>query len=323
MSLECSNQSLTQNEVKIAALKKRAEFLQKTRSFFLDRSVLEVDTPAICKFPAIGCSIEVMHVITANESDPCRYLHPSPEFGMKRLLALGIGDIYQLSHVFRKGEFGPMHNPEFSMCEWYRIGWELDTFIEEVIEYVELFVGSKKRRFYTYEEAFQKYLNISSHKSSLDELSMLVHSRGCPSKLTRDEALDFLYSELEKELPKDEIVVVTDFPASKAALSEVYTSEEGFLVAKRFEIFYQGIELANGYKELTDPVEQKRRLEEEAYLYLQIHKQDLPIDTLFLRALEEGMPPCCGVACGFDRLAMLGSKLKNILAILPWHWEEA
>lgn len=323
MSLECNNPVISKDALKIAALRKRAEFMQKTRAFFLERSILEVDTPALCQFPSIGCSIEVMEAIVSQDINDRRYLHPSPEFGMKRLLALGIGDIYQLSHVFRRSEYGPMHNPEFSMCEWYRVGWEFAPFIEEVIEYVELFIGSKKRQYYTYEEAFLKYLHISSQKSSLHELCMVAKARGCSSTLTLDEVLDFLYSELEKELPSDKITVIVDFPAPKAALSEIYTTSEGFLVAKRFEIFYRGVELANGYKELTDPVEQEKRLEEESAHYLQLHNVDLPVDTLFLEALYRGMPPSCGVAVGFDRLVMLGSNVKNILCVLPWSWEEA
>lgn len=311
---------------KIAHLQKRAAFLHDARAFFHKRSVMEVDTPALCQFPAIDSAIQVIELANSSQDQKTpsqnRYLHTSPEYGMKRLLALGIGDIYQLSHVFRKDEIGQFHNPEFSMCEWYRMGWELKPFIEEVLEFIELFIGKKPREFLTYEKAFIKYLQVSSLES-FSILAEVANARGCSSILSHDEVLDFLFGELEKELPQDVIVVVTDFPPSKAALSEVCLSEDGNWVAKRFEIFYRGIELANGYQELTDPAEQKRRLQAEAKKYQEIHGKDLPVDHLFIEALEEGVPPCCGVACGFDRLVMLGLDLGDLFNILPWSWSEA
>jgi len=312
MSLECSS--------KILFLEKRAEYLRKVREFFFERSVLEVDTPVLCQFPPIDSAIEVMEVDTS--PGEIRYLHTSPEYGMKRLLAEGIGDIYQLSHVFRKKEVGSFHNPEFTMCEWYRMGTSMETLIEEVILFIELFIGHQKHQVLTYKEALQSYFQIDG-ESPLDKLQQVAKERGAFSLLDREEILDFLYSELEKNLPPDELVIIIDFPPSKAALSEVCRSQDGRFVARRFEIFYRGSEIANGYQELTDPIQQKKRLEEEAEKYLSRHGKKMPIDSLFMEALSKGIPPCSGVACGFDRLVMLGIGATSLSSILPWSWQEA
>ncbi len=273
---------------------------QQVRQFFEERNVLEVDCPALSPYATIDLYIDVMSV-----SD-CGYLHTSPEYGMKRLLADGSGDIYQMSHVFRKEEKGPLHNPEFTMIEWYRLQLSEAAFQNEVLDLIYLFIEKVPCQMLTYQEAYLKHTALDPFIASPSDFQDLASTNNL------DIATEsFLWSTLvEKHLQS--LTLIYDFPVAEAALAKI---ENG--VAKRFEIYSRGIELANGYHELTDPVELKYRLEFAEENRLKLGKQALPINPLFISALQKGLPECFGVAVGFDRLLMLQHNVPQISLILP------
>jgi lysyl-tRNA synthetase class 2 len=288
---------------------------QTVRAFFSERSVLEVDCPALSPASSIDLHIDVM---TLEEG----YLHTSPEYGMKQLLSLGSGDIFQMSHVFRRGEQGVLHNPEFTMVEWYREGFSFAEMVDETVEFIRLFLGKIPVRTYSYRAVFQTFLGIDPAQATVSDLLACAHKQDihlpadAPS-WDLDTLLQLLMSfAIEPHLGREELCVISYFPASQAALSQV-AMHEGRPAAERFEIYYRGIELANGYHELTNPAEQRKRLE-ESNAQRQAHgKTPLPIDETFLAALERGIPDCCGVAVGFDRLLMLRHGASSIHTILP------
>lgn len=256
------------------------------------------------------------------------YLHTSPEYGMKRLLSLGLGDIYQISHVFRAGEFGPLHNPEFTMAEWYRVGMTFTQLIEETLEFIHLFLGNMPTSYIRYRDALTHYAGIDYTDASCRELLACAekHAIDLPTDTDtwdKDTLLHLLVSFLvETHLGKDRLDVLYDFPSTQAALARTKELDDEH-VAMRFEIYYKGIELANGYHELTDPLEQKKRLDKELQARIAAGKNPLKIDERFLKALEAGMPDCCGVAVGFDRLMLLRHNKDTLRDVLPFTWENA
>jgi elongation factor P--(R)-beta-lysine ligase len=309
-------------ESKIAKLKDRALFLQKARSFFIERGLLEVDTPILSKTAPIDEHIEIMTVSLGE--DQTGYLHSSPEYAMKRLLSMGSGDIFQISHVFRQGEVGPLHNPEFTMAEWYRMNISFSSFIDETVEFIQLFLGPLPVKQLSYKDAFLLFTNIDpSSASALDLLNCATaHGLDLSSEADKDTLLHLLMGfVIEPNLGQGVITILTDYPASQAALAQI-EEKNGEKVAKRFEAYYQGIELANGYLELTDAKKQNHRLLEANQKRIQGGKASLPLDTHFLKALEKGIPPCCGVAVGFDRLLLLKNKSSSLEEILPFSWTE-
>jgi len=294
------NTSLAFNRLKV-----RAQMLAEVRTFFASRGVLEVDTPILSKAAPIAIQIEVMAVHFANGEKG--FLHTSPEYAMKRLLADHPIDIYQLSHVFREGEIGALHHPEFTMVEWYRMGFDLDDLLQETIELIELFIGPQDVSVYTYRELFMKYCNLDPFEVTAQE------------GWSADTWLDYKMSfEIQPQMKG--LMVVRSFPASQASLARL--KQEGpHLVAERFEIYYNGLELANGFYELTDPIEQRARFENDLKERHEMKKPNLPIDEEFLKALEKGLPECSGVAVGFDRLLMLQQNASSIKEVIPFRWE--
>ena len=293
--------------------------LRKARAFFETKGVLEVDCPALSASSPIDLHIDVMKVpLKTGETG---YLHTSPEYGMKRLLSTDIGDIYQISHVFRDGEIGPLHNPEFTMAEWYRIGFTFDQMIDETLEFIRLFLGDLPHQTLTYRKLLGQFLDIDYLHTS--PLQLVDYAKANQFDLPkdaeswdRDTLLQLLISFLiEPKLGTDHLCVIKYFPASQAALSKTHALPDGESVACRFEVYYKGIELANGYHELTDHAEQRRRLEESNQARLSAGKDSLKIDERFLEALELGLPDCCGVAVGFDRLMQLKHNLTEIKKI--------
>lgn len=271
--------------------------LALVRTFFSDRNVLEADTNILRPCAPVDAHIDIMKVEMGGGK--VGYLHSSPEYELKKLLALGSGDIYQLGHVFRAEEEGPWHSPEFTMLEWYRVGMSYEDFIEETLALFRLFLGPIPAQILTYREAFQQIGNIDY----LGELSSyaLEFADGA-DQWDRDTQLNLLFSHVVE--PKlQELTVIMDFPASQAALAKT-TLVDGTLVARRFEVYYRGIELANGFEELTDSKEQKLRLVKENEKRQALGKQPLPIDEEFV-ACVDSLPDCCGVAVGFDRLVKL------------------
>lgn len=315
-------QVTTFQESKIQNLKKRAALLKKARAFFDTRGVLEVDCPALSQAASVDAHIDLVNCLVMDKQ---AYLHSSPEYGMKRLLALGIGDIYQLSHVFRDGECGRKHNPEFMMCEWYRVGFSYDALMEETCDFISLFVGDLPRETLSYQEAFLRHAGLDPFKAEIAELEQFIKNNGHevnfdPVKDSKDDRLSYILSTfIEPNLGVGGLTILPYFPPSQAALAQVRQIGQN-LVAERFEVFCNGLELANGYHELQDAKEQRKRLQEANQLREQLGKKSLPVDERFLAALETGLPDSCGVAVGFDRLMMLHCNATHLSDVLSWDW---
>lgn len=292
-------------------LQDRAHMLARARAFFAERHVLEIDTGALVKCPPNDSHIDVIRV-----DQDGGFLHTSPEYALKRLLAEGIGDCYFLGHVYRKGELGLLHNPEFTLVEWYRLGISFAAMIQETCEFLFLFFGEKPIRTIGYREAFKKYVEIDPSQASLDELHRLTRS-----SWPRETCLYYLITHLiEPKLGRGELTVLTDFPPQEAALACV-VEKNGETVAERYEIYHEGVELTNGYHELSDAEELRRRFEEKNWERQAEGKEPYALDEKFLAALKT-LPDCCGVALGFDRALMLRHKVRSIKEVLPFAWDE-
>lgn len=311
---------------KIDRLKDRASMLKRARRFFEERCVLEVDCPHLTAKASVDEHIDLIPAIY--KSVEMRFLHSSPEYGMKRLLADGIGDIFQLAHVFRDGERGAKHNPEFMLAEWYRIGFTFEQMYLETLDFIRLFLGKIPHSIISYRELFQRYAGFDYLTMTDQDLIQYIEKVGIsayPSLYQegKDALLNLILgSRIESQLGNGELCVLTHYPSSQAALAQkkINGDEE---VAERFEIYYRGLELANGYHELSDPNEQRQRFEEANETLLAQGKNIWPIDEFFLEALHKGLPDCCGVAVGFDRLMMLRHDQTNIDEVITWGWDEA
>lgn len=309
----------------VSVLHKRAAALALARSFFASRHITEVDTPLLGMAAPIDEHIEIMEVDV--DSSRKGFLHSSPEYAMKRLLVSGMGDIFQLGHVFRKGEISPLHNPEFTLVEWYRLLLSFPDFIEETIAFIRLFLGPLPTQHLSYAEAFLRYLHIDPFTCTRQELLDCAATQGInlakQALWDTDDLLHMLLGTcIEPMLGNDHLLVLSAYPPSMAALASLSPDKaKGYPTADRFEIYYQGIELANGYRELLDPTEQQKRLENSCHKRQQQNKPSLPIDYPFLQALQKGLPPCCGVAVGFDRLLLLQEGKSSLQAILPFAWQ--
>jgi lysyl-tRNA synthetase class 2 len=297
--------------------------LSQVRAFFSQKEILEVDTPILSHSAPIDTHIEVMKIPFQNGEKG--YLHTSPEYAMKRLIAEGSGDIYQLSHVFRAEEAGRLHNPEFTMIEWYRIGVPFQFLIDETLELIRLFLGDIPVHIYTYSQAFKKFVGIDHKSASPSDLKKIAEKNNLPltsdaDSWDKDTFLHFLMAFLI-EPHFAGLNIIRDFPSTQAALAQVSQSGDE-MVAERFEVYFNGIELANGFHELTDPVEQRRRFVQANTERKKLGKETLPLDERFLSALEQGLPDSCGVAVGFDRLLMLQLKKESLKEILPFDWND-
>ena len=298
------------------ALKARAELYAQVRAFFLERNVLEVETPIISM---AGSTDPYLDSLRIQEEQP-RFLQTSPEFAMKRLLASGIGDIYQICKSFRRNEEGTRHNPEFTMLEWYRVAWSLDDLMSEIGSLVSMVLDCPKPNQLSYKAAFLDVLGLNPFHASINELrdQCLVSAGFDATDLDRDGCLDLLVSHcIEPTLGFNEPCFLTDYPASQASLARIAKDDEGDLVGRRAELYVQGIELANAYDELTDAKEQARRFEEDRALRVELGLSDVQADTHLVNAMENGLPECAGVALGLDRLLMLkmrASKLSDVVA---------
>lgn len=306
----------------MAILQDRSAMFAKARKFFVERNVCEVDCPLITAAASVDSHIDL---IPAHPVDGVRYLFSSPEYGMKRLLSEGMGDIYQLSHVFRNGECGAKHNPEFTMAEWYRKGITFAEMIQETVDFIRLFVGDLPTTTITYREAFQRFAGFDYLTITEPELIAYLQSQGITPYSSEDkEALLNLVlgTVIEPHLGQDNLCVLAYYPASQAALAQTrwHGDEE---VGERFEVYYRGVELANGYHELADAAEQHRRLIQANEMRIAMGKDPLPIDMHFIEALKKGLPDCCGVAVGFDRLMMLRHNATHIAQVIPFSWKDA
>ncbi|HEX2791901.1 MAG TPA: EF-P lysine aminoacylase EpmA [Steroidobacteraceae bacterium] len=312
----------------LAILRLRAELLAAARGFFADRQVLEVDTPALVRHAVTDLHIHSAQVQLPGHGAPL-FLHTSPEYAMKRLLAAGSGDIYQIAHVFRGDERGRQHNPEFTLIEWYRCGYSMQQLMQEVAQLAAVLLGlppASPFEALSYQQAFQRQLDcapLTATDAALRTLAMAAQlDRRLAEDCSRDELLDWLMgSAVGPRLGTDRLCFVHSYPASQAALARLDASDPR--VALRFELYYHGLELANGFEELADAGEQRARFEAERE---QRRRRGLPapdIDQALLQALAAGLPPVSGVALGFDRLLMLRSGASDISEVLAFALERA
>jgi lysyl-tRNA synthetase class 2 len=296
----------------------RAAMLAQIRAFFAARDVLEVETPLLCSSPATDPSLSPLRC-----GD--RWLQTSPEYAMKRLLAAGSGPIYQICKAFRGGEAGPRHNPEFTMLEWYRPGLTLSGLVEEVAELVGGILDQPSCDEVSYADLFARYLDIDPHGASCAELESCAraHVDFHGAAGSRDTWLDLLLTHvIQPRLRDTGMVFVRDYPASQAALARVFR-RGSVAVADRFELFVDGVELANGYCELTDPVEQRRRFEADNAALTARGEPTRDVDERFLSALDAGLPDCTGVALGIDRLLMLRMGIDTIAGAIGFDWSRS
>ncbi len=308
----------------LSNLQQRARILQRVRAFFAEREVLEVETPILS---SAAITDPHLHSFSTRYHGPGYadglplYLHTSPEFPMKRLLAAGCGAIYQICRVFRQGEAGRRHNPEFTMLEWYRPGFDHHALMDEVEELVGPLLGlhGAAERL-SYSEAFQRHLQLDPLEATVDELRQAASAcglSGFEDESNRDLLLELLLSHrIEAELGRERLCFLYDYPASQAALARF--NPEDPRVAERFELYYHGVELANGFHELADVGEQRHRFEAELETRRAQGLEEVPMDEQLLAALEAGLPPCAGVALGIDRLVMLAVGAESLDQVMAF-----
>jgi lysyl-tRNA synthetase class 2 len=265
-------------------------------------------------------SIPALFQAQASREEIRHFLQTSPEYAMKRLLAAGSGAIFQISKAFRQGEIGHHHNPEFSMIEWYRPGFTHHDLMNEVDELLQFVLDKPAAERKTYAELFMQYLHIDPHTVSVDELAACARKNNISVAGEIEDAdtwLQILMSEyIEPRIGQDRPCFVYDFPASQAALARVIPGNPP--TASRFEVYYRGIELANGFHELQDAGEQRKRFEKNVMQRRQAALNEMMIDEFFLSALEHGLPDCAGVALGVDRLVMLACECGKIADVLSF-----
>ena len=306
-------------------LRARAELLASIRAFFRARGVLEVETPLLCRTGVTDPSIEPLLVERGASVSRPRYLQTSPEYAMKRLLAAGSGPIFQITKAFRDGEAGARHNPEFTLLEWYRPGFDHHRLMGEVAALLCHCLGDRPEQRVTYRQLFRDCLGVDPLTAPLGELQAIARERIDVGALAgdRDLWLDLLLSHLiEPQLAQRGICFVYDYPASQAALARIVESE-GAAVGQRFELYVDGMELANGYHELTDSAEQRRRFERDNARRREYGLPERPLDENLLAALAHGLPGCSGVALGVDRLLMLATGAGDIRDVLAFDWSRS
>ncbi len=312
-----SEDNFWQPSANIEALKARASLYRFIRDFFSTRHVLEVETPIVSPFATVDPFIESL---TTTLSNRYCYLQTSPEFFLKRLLASGSGDVYSLAKAFRQGEQGEKHNPEFTLLEWYRVGWDEHQLMEELEKLITLLLPSVDPQKISYRSLYLQYLDIDPHAVSLDRLKKLVRENmtidfELPDKST---CFDLLMTHcIEPQIAKD-FLLVYNYPVEQAALAKLGKNEQGQLIARRFEVYLQGMELANGYFELTDACEQKKRFDADVAYRENNNLPLVPYDKKLVAALAAGMPECAGVALGIDRLLMILEKKADISQVLSF-----
>jgi len=296
-------------------LRVRAEMLARARRFFAERGVLEVETPALSPAAPSDPALDSVAAEVASVGGT-HYLHTSPEFAMKRLLADGVGDVYQICRVFRDGEIGRWHQPEFTLVEWYRLGFDDEALMDEVEAFVRAVSGGEPARWparrVTYRDAFLDALGVDPLTRPRDvEQRLAARGIDVPPGLDDDALLDLAFvAAVAPAWPRDAWTFVYDYPASQAALARIKPGDPA--VAARFELFAGTVELANAFAELTDAAEQRRRFEADQAERRRRGLPVRPIDEAFLDALERGLPECAGVALGFDRLVAVALGLSSV-----------
>lgn len=308
----------------------RAELLKNIRSFFAQRSVLEVETPILSH--AAGTDPNLDSIIASNQEDQAKenklFLQTSPEFAMKRLLADGSGAIFQICKSFRQAELGAKHNPEFTLLEWYQPGYDEHQLMNELMVLVQSFFPQdsliqQSWAKQSYQSLFDQYLSINPHTISTKELNRLAKKEiNIDLEINKDACLDLLFSHIiEPQLQAPTFIY--DYPASQAALASFGQNDDGVTIARRFELVISGMEIANGYFELTDVEEQSKRFTDDLEIRQNRKKPINPIDENFLAAMNQGLPSCSGVAVGLDRLLMLIVSAQSIEEVLAFPFHKA
>lgn len=306
----------------------RAALLATVRQFFEARSVLEVETPMLVNAAVTDVNLRPVELALG---DRRLFLQTSPEYAMKRLLAAGVGDVYQLCKVVRGDERSRLHNPEFTMLEWYRLGFDMASLIQEVAALLDTLAtraggAPRSLRSMTYRQAFELALQIDPLEVPTERLAKIAAVHGLTgdhlTELGRDELLDFLMGAvIGPTLGRGEWLALTHYPASQAALAQLDPADPR--VALRFEIYAEGIELANGFQELADANEQRARFIADNEARRAQGLPQMPIDEPLLAALEAGLPACSGVALGFDRAVMVAVGAKRIDEVVSFTIENA
>ncbi len=308
----------------IATLELRAAMLRAAREYFVATRALEVETPALS-----AAAVSDMHLasVTARACNQARFLHTSPEYAMKRLLAAGCGDIWQICKVYRDDESGRWHNPEFTLIEWYRVGIDHHSLMSDVERLIGAMLPPAKQfdraERLSYREAVQLHAGVDAFVDPTAVLVARLESAGIevPRNMgdERDACLDLIMSTLVgPALGRERLTFIYDYPASQAALAKVRGP-----VASRFEAYLDGIELANGFHELADANEQRARFEQDQRERAKRGLPVNPVDERFLAALEHGLPECSGVALGFDRLVMCATDARHLDEVLTFPFERA
>ncbi|MBD3821734.1 MAG: EF-P lysine aminoacylase GenX [Thiotrichales bacterium] len=312
---------------RIQLLQKRAQALATLRDYFHHQGVIEVDTPILSRaavtdvhLASLQTSVDLPNV----GQQLTYYLHTSPEYPMKRLLCEGMGDIYYLGKVFRNGDLSPRHQPEFTMIEWYRLNYRLKDMVEETFAVAQQLLGDVPTQVMTYQQAFERFAGIADiHHTSAEVCLNCLKQNNVPEIIGVDADDKPLWEQLvlteviEPQLGLGQLTCLTHFPARDASLARI--SPDNDLTAERFEIFYQGMELANGYHELQDADAYRQRFEANQALRRQNGLAEVPIDEALLDALSSpGLPDCSGVAMGFDRLFALSQGKQDLSAVLAF-----
>lgn len=305
----------------------RASMLRLIREFFYNKKVLEVETPLLCKGTITDPYINPITVHLSLDKKDTRYLQTSPEFMMKRMLAANYGSIYQICKAFRSDEKGRLHNLEFSMLEWYRVGFDDVKLMQEVDELLQLILEINPAKYISYRDLFLKHLKVNPNDANLKDIkkiainhfSKLNLSKNIIESYNKSDWLNLLFDTIiQPELKGNHAWIVFDYPEFMSALAKKSNNIYGELVAKRFEVFVNGIELGNAYNELQDANEQISRFTNDNELRKNIDVDQMPIDNELINALKHGIPECAGIAIGLDRVLMLKLKAESIHDVISF-----
>lgn len=306
----------------LETLRFRAELLSGIRDFFKGRDVMEVDVPVMAETAVTDVHIDC---IQAQVSGDIQYLQSSPEYFMKRLLASGAGSIYSLGKAFRDGELGRRHHPEFTLLEWYRLDWDEYQLMDEVAILIRKLGLECQSQVMKYADIFEQVTGLNPHQAPLADIQQSasdIAGRDFSAE-SRSTCLDVIFSfAVEPELPSG-LVFIHDYPVCQSALARLGKDHQGNTIARRFEAFLNGMELANGYYELIDAIEQKSRFDADVALRQAADKQVIPLDHNLLAAMASGLPSCAGVALGVDRLLMQMLNIDQISQVMPFGQAES
>ena len=312
----------------LEVLRLRAQMLRETRAYFAAQQVMEVETPILGRAAVTDVHLESLATRVTGSGD--YYLQTSPEYAMKRLLAAGSGDIYQIARVFRDGERGTLHNPEFTLIEWYRLGFDAERMMDDVAALITRLVSRHRTltapERLTYRAAVRSIAGIDPSTSSATDLRACLQGNGValpvPSPESVDDCLDLLMSTVVgPRLGSGRLTFIHEYPVSQAALARIKISDP--TVAERFELYLDGIELANGFHELCDAGEQRSRFERDLAQRRARGQSEPVLDERLLAALEAGLPDCSGVALGFDRLVMAALGARGIDEVIAFPADRA